>query len=66
MMPGPEILDYRGFRLNVQAQGTGWKVFIYRPGAITAESTIPSTMEYADRDACIAEAKVIVDRLMIG
>jgi hypothetical protein len=62
-MTGQEDFLYKGCTLKVRPQGSGWKVFIYRPSANLAEATIPSTMEFSDREACIAEAKIIVDNL---
>ena len=54
-----EIL-YEGHRLVVGPHGAGWKVFVYRPGAILSEAAIPNGPE---RAACIAEAMMLVDKL---
>jgi hypothetical protein len=43
---------------------SGWKVFIYQPGSALAENTIPHSRAPGDREACIAEAKQIVDKLL--
>ncbi len=50
--------DYKGWRINVMRQGTGWNAFIYRPGSIVAEKTIPNSQE---RNAVIDEAKKLID-----
>jgi hypothetical protein len=39
----------------------GWKVALYKADGIVTEPTVPSAMLFADRDACIAEAKLIID-----
>jgi hypothetical protein len=56
-----ETIDYKGYRLEVQRHGPGWKMFIYSPGGRTALTTIPYTMMFSEKDGAIAEAKTIVD-----
>jgi hypothetical protein len=63
-MTGDVDIPYKGAVLQVRGYASGWKVFIQRPGNAGPETIIPHTMNYAERDACIAEAKVIVDKLM--
>jgi hypothetical protein len=63
MNPSRDI-SYNGCTLQVRPQGRGVKVFIVRPGNMGPLPTIPSTMEFEDEEACIAEAKLIVDKLL--
>jgi hypothetical protein len=63
-MTGTEDIDYLGHRLHVAPYLTGWRISIYRPGSIIAETTIPNTMRHDQRDACIREAMQIVLKLL--
>jgi hypothetical protein len=60
-----ETLDYRGYKLKVAPNGTGWRVFVRAPGALFAEAEYASTSDFSDRDGCIAKAKLIVDDLIV-
>ena len=56
-----EATVYRGYRLNIQPHAGGWKVLVYGADRLVAGPAVPSTMISADRDACIAEAKLGID-----
>jgi hypothetical protein len=62
-MSQEEIL-YRGYRLLVRSNGASWKVIIYAPGAILAETFIPNVRDPFGREAVLAEAKAYVDRAL--
>jgi hypothetical protein len=57
-------IEYRGFRLMLMVNGTGWRVFIYGPNSKLLEGEMPSTTNPAGRTAVIDEARQIVDRLL--
>lgn len=59
-MTTAEEIDYLGHRLYVAPFESGWKVFIYRPGSMVAESIAPNTIHSDQRDACIREAMEFV------
>lgn len=54
-------ISYKGHRLNVGPHSGAWRVFIFKPGSIFAEFEIPNG---TDRETCIAEAKLYVDKLL--
>lgn len=59
--PGVENIHYRQYRLEVLHQGSGWKIFIYPPGAEFGLSETPYTEKKDEREAVIAQAKKTVD-----
>jgi hypothetical protein len=56
-----EIIEYRGYRLEVGRVGKGWRVSIYLPGSTCALPDSPSNLEKSSRDEIVAEAKRIID-----
>jgi hypothetical protein len=64
-MTGAEDIPYRGCVLRVEPHGSGWRAFIHNlPKGVGLAPAIPSTMEYEDRNVCIADAKGIADDLL--
>jgi hypothetical protein len=61
MAVSPDIVIYRGYRLNLQRHANGWTVLVYKAEGIVAEPSVPSTLIFAECDAAIAEAKRIID-----
>jgi len=61
LSPGVKNINYRQYRLELQHQGPGWKVFIYPPGAEFGLSEVPNTEGSDEREAIIVQAKKIVD-----
>ena len=59
-----EKTRYRGYLIVLEAFGTGWRAFIYAPGAALALEDVPNTSSPAGRTALMDEAKGIVDRLL--
>jgi len=57
-----ESLEYRGYRFEVFRKGPRWSVFIYAPGAIVAEPTIPLSEDTSDagRYSVIQQAQAVV------
>jgi hypothetical protein len=60
-MAANEVIIYRGFRLNVFQRADGWKVALYKADGLVRKPAVPSALVFADPDACIAEAKSIID-----
>jgi hypothetical protein len=56
-----EIIEYRGFRLQVGPVGKGWRTFIYSPGSTSPLSDSPTNLEKSRKDEIVAEAKRIID-----
>jgi hypothetical protein len=56
-----EEVIYRGYRLFVHPFDSGWRVFIYPPGAIRGHSTIPHIPDHGGRAKVIAQAQQVVD-----
>ena len=65
-MSQPNVIQYKDFTLRVARKGGAWRVFIHRPDAPMNEDQVESTKESNNPDACIAEAKLIVDKLRAG
>ena len=59
-----EVLTYRGYKIDLQPFGRGWRAAIYAPGATLAESSIPYSSEQASRTGVLDEARAIIDRLI--
>jgi hypothetical protein len=59
-----EIIEYRGYRLEVGRVGKGWRVSIYLPGSTCALPDSPTNLEKCSRDEIVAEAKRIIDSRM--
>src|SRR5262249_19646430 len=55
---------YRGYRLVPGAQGEGWRVDVYAPGARTAELVITCAGATAGTEGALDDARWAVDRLM--
>jgi hypothetical protein len=60
-----EEVQYRGFRIMVLVQGTGWRAFIYEPGSRLARREILFTAEPTGRKTVVDDAKRIIDRLLL-
>ena len=56
-----EVIDYRGYRLEVGSVGRGWRVFIYSPGSTRAWPDSPTNLEKSGKEDIVAEAKKIID-----
>ena len=56
-----EIIEYRGYRLEVGRVGKGWRASIYLPGSACALSDSPTNLEKSSGDEIVAEAKRIID-----
>jgi hypothetical protein len=54
-----EIIEYRGYRLEVGRVGKGWRVSIYLPVSTCALPDSPTNLEKSSRDEIVAEAKRI-------
>jgi predicted glutamine amidotransferase len=46
--------------LNVRRHGDGWGVALYKADGLVADP-LQSRMDFADRDAAVAEAKLAID-----
>jgi hypothetical protein len=60
-----EELRYRGFRIMVVAQGTGWRAFIHEPDSRLARQEVLYTAEPAGRTTVVDDAKRIIDGLLL-
>jgi hypothetical protein len=56
-----EIIEYRGYRLEVGRVGKGWRASIYPPGSTSVLSDSPANLETSRMEEIIAEAKRIID-----
>jgi len=56
-----EIIEYRGYRLEVGRVGKGWRVSIYLPGSTCALPDSPTNLEKCSRDEIVGEARRIID-----
>ena len=56
-----EIIEYRGYRLQVGPVGKGWRVSIYSPDSTSALPDSPTNLEKSRKDDIVAEAKRIID-----
>jgi hypothetical protein len=56
-----EIIEYRGFRLQIGPVGKGWRASIFSPGSTSALPDSPTNLEQSRKDEIVAEAKRIVD-----
>jgi hypothetical protein len=56
-----EIIEYRGFRLQVGPVGKGWRASIYSGGSASALADSPTNLEKSRKDEIVAEAKRIID-----
>lgn len=52
-------IHYKGWRIEVPQDDTGWKALIYRPSSLLHEVIVPHG---PDRRAVIEEAKSLIDR----
>jgi hypothetical protein len=57
-----EIIEYRGFRLQVGPVGKGWRASIYSPDSTSALPDSPTNLEQSRKDEIVAEAKKIIDK----
>ena len=57
----PEIITYKGYRLDPSPVGRGWRVFVYPPGNKPVLSEYASSLEKGSKERVIKEAKEIVD-----
>jgi hypothetical protein len=56
-----EIIEYRGYRIQVGPLGKGWRASIYSPESISALPDSPTDLEKSRKDEIVAEAKRIID-----
>jgi hypothetical protein len=56
-----EIIEYRGYRLQVGPVGKGWRASIYSPGSTSALPDSPTNLEKSSKNEIVAEAKRIID-----
>jgi hypothetical protein len=56
-----EIIEYRGYRLQIGPVGKGWRASIYSPDSISALPDSPTNLEKSRKDEIVAEAKRIID-----
>ena len=56
-----EIVNYRGYRLEVVPVGKGWRVSIFPPDSILALRESPCILEKVPKETVIDEARMIVD-----
>jgi hypothetical protein len=56
-----EIIEYRGYRLEVGRVGKGWRVSIYLPGSRCVLPDSPTNLEKSSKGEIVAEAKSIID-----
>jgi hypothetical protein len=59
-----EIIEYRGYELHIDPQGSGLKVTIRASGGGFARPEIPHSPDKDRREELIAEAKATVDALL--
>ena len=52
---------YRGFGLQMEPFGLGYRISIFPPGEIWSMATAPADLNPSKRSALIAEAEAIVD-----
>jgi hypothetical protein len=57
-----EIIEYRGYRVQVGQVGKGWRAAIYSPGSTSALPDSPANLEKSRKDEIVAEAKRIIDK----
>lgn len=57
-------IEYRGYKLLLQAAGSGWRVLIYPPGEANALARTPATPDMFRSAEAIREAKKIVDEVL--
>jgi hypothetical protein len=55
-------IDYRGYTLEVKAQGAGWAILIWEPGGGFTLPETPHNPDQSKLNELIAEAQGIVDR----
>jgi hypothetical protein len=56
-----DVINYRGYRLEVAPVGTGWRAPIYAPGTVSPLPESPAVLEKISKDEIVAEAKRIID-----
>jgi hypothetical protein len=56
-----EVIEYRGYRLQVGPVGKGWRASIYSPGSTSALPDSPTNLEKSSKNEIVAEAKRIID-----
>lgn len=52
-----EVIEYRGFRLQVGPVGKGWRAFIYSPDFTSALPDSPTNLEQSRKDEIVAGEK---------
>jgi hypothetical protein len=57
-----EIIEYRGYRIQVGPVGKGWRTAIYSLGSTSALPDSPTNLEKSRKDEIVAEAKRIIDK----
>ncbi len=58
---GDEI-SYKDWRIAVMHHADGWEALVYRPSSLLHEVAVPRG---PDRHAVIAQAKLLVDQMML-
>jgi hypothetical protein len=56
-----EIIEYRGYRLEIGPVGRGWRASVYSPGSTSPLPESPTNLEKSGKAGIVAEAKRIVD-----
>jgi hypothetical protein len=54
-------LEYKGYRIEVNQVGRGWRASIYSPGAVSPWHDSPSNLEKSGAEDIVVEAKRIID-----
>jgi hypothetical protein len=62
-MAGNET-EYRGYRLVLQAVGSGWRVLIHPPGESVPLPQVPTTPNMFDSAKVMGDARKIVDDIL--
>jgi hypothetical protein len=60
-----EIIDYRGYRLEVGQVGKGWRTAIYPPGSASALPESPVVLEKISKEEIVTQAKAIIDARLV-
>jgi hypothetical protein len=54
-----EEIHYKGWRVEVLPDKSGWEALVYCPGSLLHEKTVPHGL---DRRSVIEDAKALIDR----
>jgi hypothetical protein len=56
-----EVVDHKGYRIEIGPVGKGWRAAIYAPGSASPLSESPAKLEKSSKDEIVTEAKRIID-----